>query len=144
MNGKELLDAYPKATQLIKRWFLNKMREYMKTSEEVPDDFKKYMEERGIASPILISMMDKNPSFLFKTFDEMGIYIETPLVIEPNKVRFTWDIFVNGIYPFGTTKYDTRIESESAAIEAAMSYIDKHFDELNNETNDAVITEDVK
>ena len=144
MNGKELLETYPRATQVIKRWFLNKMREYMKTSEEVPGDFKKYMEERGIASPILVSMMDKNPSFLFKTFDEMGIYIETPLVIEPNKVRFTWDIFVNGIYPFGTTKYDTRIESESAAIEAAMSYIDKHFDELNNETNDAVITEDVK
>ena len=144
MNSKELLEAYPKATQIIKRWFLNKMREYMKTSEEVPGDFKKYMEERGIASPILISMMDKNPSFLFRTFDEMGVYIEICLVVEPNVVRFTYDVFVNGIYSFGARKYDTRLEAESDAIENAMSYIDEHFDELNNETDDAIIIEDVK
>jgi hypothetical protein len=135
MNSRELLSTYPKAASIIRSWFLNKMMEAMATSD-APDDFKAQMKERGIADDMLVPIIEKNPSTLFKTFDDLGVYIEVPLVVEPNKVMFTYDIFVNGIYPFGAMKYDTRLEAESDAIENAMSYVNEH-DEL-------IITEEVK
>ena len=73
--GIEILNTYPLATEAVRDWFLKKM---LKSLEEdnVPQDFKDKMAERGVPDQTLAIMLDQSPRNFFDVLDENGIIVE--------------------------------------------------------------------
>jgi hypothetical protein len=76
MEGTELLNDYPKAGQVVKQWFLEKMLDGLK-DENLPEDFKEYVRAEGIDNDKIGKLIDSSPRALFDVFDSHKIYIET-------------------------------------------------------------------
>jgi hypothetical protein len=88
MTGLDLLESYPKAGQVVKQWFLEKMLEGLK-DENLPEDFKKYVREHDIDDDKIGKLIDSSPRALFDVFDENDVYIETVIDTDYN---FWWKI----------------------------------------------------
>jgi hypothetical protein len=73
--GIEILNDYPLATEAVRDWFFKKM---IKSLEEdnVPEDFKENMKNRGIPDQTLAIMLDQSPRNFFDVLDENGIIVE--------------------------------------------------------------------
>jgi hypothetical protein len=76
MEGTKLLEDYPKAGQVVKQWFLEKMLEGLK-DENLPEDFKKHVREQDLGNEQVGKLIDLSPRGLFDVFDSHKIYIET-------------------------------------------------------------------
>ena len=97
MKAIELLNANPKAAELIRAWFIEKMIESMKDADNIPDEFKEFMREQGIDNEKLSIMIDAQPRSLFEVFDAK-------------------EIFINVFYVVG--KFHAQISDNDAQIEA--------------------------
>lgn len=125
MNSAKLLKQYPLTTNLIKEWFFNKLVESIKNDNTVPEEFKEYMLNQGIAEDKLSIFIDSNPRGLFDLFDENNIVIETFLY--PNN-EFTIKIGKQAT----TNSWKKRIEAEEFAIEAAFELLENQLKEKEN------------
>ena len=134
MKGIELLETYPKVAKVIRDWFTKKMIESMENSNEVPEDFKNHMRERGAPDDLIINIINKNPSAMFEIFDSLHVYVGIAVDQLPETEQVTFNYF---ICPKGkcldTSPQDflTRRDMEYYAMLAAVEYIDNHFDELS-------------
>jgi hypothetical protein len=112
MNTTELLEKHPKATVVVKQWFLDRMIESFK-DETVPEDFKEYMKKQGIDSSRIASMVNGNPRVLFSVLDEQGVYVQVSINLQNiNKPSFTWSIDGQESNEW----YETRVDAEKNAI----------------------------
>ena len=115
MKTLELLENFPKATLVVKQWFLNKLLESLKDSS-VPDDFKEFVKAQDMENANISKMIDANPRILFDVFDEHKLYIQITYYDGP---KFWCSI--NGVE--SGNKYDTRLEAEKEAIEGAFQML---------------------
>ena len=135
MNGKELLNAYPKTAELVKDWFVEKMIESFKTTD-APYEFKEQMRQHAVNIDNLASIIDNNPRGLFDVFDTNGIYIDIYLGCDMND----WDVsFGYRIRPFKTMVrvkeniyepllcYPNRKEAERIAVEEAFVLLNEQL-----------------
>ena len=99
MKAIELLEGHPKAAELIRAWFIEKMIESMKDADNIPDEFKEFMREQGIDNEKLSIMIDAQPRSLFEVFDAK-------------------EIFINVFYVVG--KFHAQISDNDAQIEATI------------------------
>lgn len=136
MKGKELLEAYPKIANIIRDWFTTKMIENMSKADDVPDEFKNHMIERGVSDDLLINVIDKNPSALFEIFDSLHVYIGIAIhqIEETNQIVFNYYICPDGKCLDDTEfpDFTNRKDVEHYAMLAAIEYIDNHFDEFQS------------
>jgi len=133
MKGKELLETYPNVTTVIKEWFTNKLIENMSKTDDVPEDFKKAIKERGANDELLINIIDKNPAALFEIFDSLHVYIGIVIsqVPETDRVIFNYYVCPKGkCLDTSSQDFLNRKDVEHYAMLAAVEYIDNHFNEL--------------
>lgn len=68
----EILKQHPKAAQVMKDYYIDLMIE---SSQDLPDHFREFLEERGLEMSNIADMMAAAPRNLFDVFDEHGIFI---------------------------------------------------------------------
>lgn len=106
MKGLELLEAYPKAAEVINKFYHTKMIESMNTPD-VSQEYKDLLKEQEFDNEYIATFIDANPRILFDVFDEHEIYINI------SAPKFSFSIGTGGVIS-GTLK--TRKEAEKAAI----------------------------
>jgi len=117
MDGIQLLENYPKAGQVIKQWFLEKMLEGLK-DDNLPEDFKKYVREQDITNDTVGKLIDASPRNLFDVFDDHKVIIDITYFQGP-KFWFSINCDVDD------AKFDHRKDCEKAAIEQAFKLLNE-------------------
>jgi hypothetical protein len=119
MTGKELLEAYPKAAEIVVKYY---SEQFIKSIEagDVSDEIKEYAKGQTIDVEYIATFMDINPRGLFDVFDSHEVYIQITVDLENNCFRYSFD---GG--QLESNDYLTRIAAETRSIEAA-------FEILNN------------
>lgn len=115
MKGIELIEQYPKASEVVLEWYKNKMKDSLNIStlsEDIKESFSDYI----IGLDHISIMIDTNPRFLFDVFDEHSIFIEIF-----KKDRFSYDINQGEVI---AGSWASRKEAELAAIEQAFKLLD--------------------
>ena len=77
MKSIELLTEHPKATVVLREWFLKEMYKSFE-DKDVPEDLKLSMEEQGVQTEQLDTLIDLNARILFDVLDENKLFINTP------------------------------------------------------------------
>lgn len=133
MKGKELLETYPRIAKIIKDWFTAKMIGSMSNTDDIPEEFKNHMKERGASEDFLINVIDKNPAALFEIFDSLHVYIGIVIdkLPETEQVVFNYYICPNGkCQDTSPQEFLNRKDVEHYAMLAAVEYINNNIDEL--------------
>jgi hypothetical protein len=134
MNGLQLLEKHPYATEVIRAWFLEQMIESL-NDQSVPDEFKDFMRDQGIDNSKLSVMIDANPRMLFDVFDENDLFIE--IFMYPD-VTFTCKIGNEAT----TNSWKTRKEAEMFAIEAAFEILENKLKPVTEDEHVDITIED--
>lgn len=124
MTGIELLQKYPKASEVIKVWYLEKMMESFTKNdlpEGIPEDFIESFKTMGIKNEEVAPMIDANPSALFHLFDANDILIQ----INVNKA-FSYNINDGQVI---AGAWYTRKEVEFVAVEQAFELLNKKLEQ---------------
>ena len=119
MKASEILETYPKATAVIKQWYLEKILESL-NNDSLPEDFKEHVRNEGVDDDKIVAVIEAGPRALFDVFDENHIYIQINVLPEDLSATFTHIInnsFVSLII------YNNRKETERAAIEQAFEIL---------------------
>lgn len=119
---KELLEKYPKATEVIKSFYMEKLLASIKNNDSLPEDFKEFARQKGIDDDNVATMMEAAPRQLFDVFDANEIYIEIGL-----GKNFRWRI--------GETEWSKHYEFRPDAEKDAVI---KAYEMLNDKLNDNV------
>ena len=70
----EILNDYPIATEIVREWFLKRMRKSLE-EDNVSDEFKEGMLKMGVPDSTLAIMIDQSPRNFFDVLDENDIYV---------------------------------------------------------------------
>ena len=116
----ELLEKYPKAAEVVRNWFTDKMIESLKT-DDVPEDFKEMIRKDVIDNEKLDKILGTQPRTLFDVFDEHKIYIN----IIRNNGKFMWGWSDNIEHTIKGEFIDIRKDAESFAIKAAFEILEQ-------------------
>lgn len=122
MKGIELIEQYPKASEVVLEWYKNKMKDSLNIStlsEDIKESFSDYI----IGLDHISIMIDNNPRFLFDVFDENDIYIEIFVDYKSNSANFSYTVLNDEMYSNPLT-YTSRKEAELAAIDQAFKLLD--------------------
>ncbi len=118
MTGLELLEKFPKAADVIKEFYNNKMINSLEEDGNIPQDFKEMVRAQSFDSEYVAPFIDNNPRFLFDVFDSNNIYIQISVDLENNCFRYSFD---GG--KVESNDYELRIDAEKAAIEKAFEIL---------------------
>jgi len=110
MDLDKLFNDYPKACEIIKQWFLERMLESFK-DETVPEDFKEHIRKQGIETDKVIKIIGSNPRSLFQVLDDNNLFIEIRINMEEGP-EFSWGVNGNKVDDW----YSTRVEAEMKAV----------------------------
>jgi len=112
----DLLNKYPKAAEVVKNWFTEKMIESLNT-DDVPEDFKEMIRKDVIDNEKLDKILGTQPRTLFDVFDENEIFIQI-------NVFDTFSYSINqGKAISGSWK--TRKEAEGFAVKIAFEILEQ-------------------
>jgi len=129
---KDILETYPHATEVVRDWFVDKMKESLNT-QDLPDNFKEFMRQQGLPNDRLLKLFEENSRILFDVFDENGVIVRTTY----DKNLWSWDVlYTNTETPYSVKSVDTyssRKEAEKAAVNRAFQLLN---DQLNITYND--------
>jgi hypothetical protein len=117
MDGIQLLENYPKAGQVIKQWFLEKMLDGL-NNDSIPEDFKNYVRQQDINNDKIGKLIDASPRALFDVFDDHKLIIDITYFQGP-KFWFSINCAVD------EGKFDHRRDCERAAIEQAFKLLNE-------------------
>lgn len=125
MKGLELLEAYPKASELVVKYYSDKFTESIETSD-APEEFKEFAKNQTIDAAYVANFIDASPRSILDVFDEYSVYIQISLDVKPyENVKFNYSISGETAVIGSSLNFATRIEAEREAIERA-------FEILNN------------
>ena len=122
MKGLELLEAYPKAAEVINEFYRSKMIESMDTAD-VPDDFKEMLKQQEFDNEYVAKFIDANPRILFDVFDSNAVYIEILVDTTTNEPEFTYGVIDGDTMYTCPGKYNYRIEAEKVAVGKAFQLL---------------------
>lgn len=126
MKTKELLEKHPLATEVVRKWFFEKMLESVKLADDVPQDFKDAMMAEGITNERLIIFIDSQPRTLFDVFDEHDLSIN--IIRTPNSTE-EWDWEIMQAYAENSV-CKSRKEAELSAIVGAFRLLEEKLTPL--------------
>ena len=73
MNGQELLEKFPKVTELTRQWYKGQVLKASSIAES--PEYKQYLEEFAVKDELLVTVLNENPRALFDVFDENKVFI---------------------------------------------------------------------
>ena len=117
MNGKELLETYPKAAEIVRKHFMDKLLESLNDAD-LPDDFKEFARSQEIDNDKVGGLIDAQPRGLFDVFDDNDVFIEISVDLENKCFRYSF----NG-GRVESNDYTTRKETEVEAIKGAFEIL---------------------
>ena len=124
MIGIELLEKYPKAGEVIKAWYLQKMIESFNNldlTDGIPQDFLDSFKSMGVKNEEVAPVIDANPSALFHLFDTNEILIQ----INVGKT-FSYSINEGEVIAGG---WDTRKKADFAAVVQAFELLNRKLEQ---------------
>ena len=124
----EVLKQYPKAAQVMKDYYIDLMIE---SSQDLPDHFREFLEERGLEMSNIADMMAAAPRNLFDVFDEYGIIIS----ITYDKAASKFCYFVNEYE--NKEHFDTRKEADKDAVQTALLLLEAKLNALEKTNEDS-------
>ena len=116
----ELLEKHPKAAEVVRNWFTDKMIESLNT-DDVPEDFKEIIRQDVIDNERIDKILGSQPRALFDVFDEHEIYIN----IIRNNGKFMWGWSDNIEHTIKGEFIYIRKDAESFAIKAAFEILEQ-------------------
>jgi len=122
MNGKTLLETYPKSADIVKQHFTEKLLESLNNAN-LPDDFKEFARQQQIDNDKIGELIDSQPRGLFDVFDSNGVYIEILVDLTKDDALFSYVINGNIMSNVEGVLYNSRIEAEKVAIEKAFEIL---------------------
>ena len=122
----EVLEKHPKATQVMKDYYINLMIE---SAQDLPDHFREFLEDRGLEISNIAAMMETAPRNLFDVFDEHGIIISVTYDRAANKFCYFVNEYENKKH------FDTRKQADKDAVETALTLLEVKLTPLE-ETNE--------
>jgi hypothetical protein len=132
MKTNELLAKYPLATEVVRKFFFDKMIASVESAKDIPAEFKQSLMNEAITDERLIIFIDSQPRTLFDVFDENEVFIFIHYMDVKDNVEF-FHSFRN-IDTNPVKLFKTRKEAELFAIEAA-------FEILENKLSSNEVTE---
>ena len=124
MKGIELLTKYPKAAEVVRKWYLDKMVESFANptvNVEIPQDFIDAFRAEGVKNEDAAILIDANPSTLFHLFDEHKVFIQINV-----GVVFSYEINKDQVI---AGAWNTRKEAESKALAQAFEILNKQLEQ---------------
>lgn len=116
MEADYLFNAYPKAAEVIKKYYFDT---FIKSLTSVEDEATKEFAKSIINDDYIKSFIDHNPRGCFDAFDENGVFIEITVIVgEPVFFIYHVNGEVNNMPPYGK-----RTEAEIAAVEKAFQIL---------------------
>lgn len=122
MKGLELLEAYPKAAEVINEFYHTKMIESMNTPD-VSQEYKDLLKEQEFDNEYVAIFVDSNPRMLFDVFDSNAVYIEILVDLTKDNALFNYIIDGDVMGNVEATLYNSRIEAEKVAVEKAFQLL---------------------
>lgn len=122
MKGLELLEAYPKAAEVINEFYHTKMIESMNTPD-VSQEYKDLLKEQEFDNEYVAKFIDANPRILFDVFDSNAVYIEILVDYSKNEAEFTYGVIDDDEMNTESTTYKYRVEAEKVAVEKAFQLL---------------------
>lgn len=122
MNGKTLLETYPKAAKVIKQHFVNQLVKSLETAD-LPEDFKEFARQQEIDNDKIGTLIDSQPRGLFDVFDDNELHVEILVMYSDRPSIFTYTVIEGDLIHTQPTKYTSRIEAERVAIEKAFEIL---------------------
>lgn len=129
MTGLELLEAYPKAANVIGEFYHGKLLSSLEDDGDViPEDFKEMIKSQEFDNEYLAKFIDSNPRFLFDVFDMNDIYIQTPIHWDQGEAFFGYTIQRPEEAEFvSINRYNYRDIAEKFAVEKAIEYLNNQL-----------------
>lgn len=90
MKTRDFLEKYPVAVGIITKYYTNLMLETV--TDDMPPNFKEYLEQRGFTLDELANLIDANPRSLLDVFDENDVHASLDMQFVDRKVRFKVNI----------------------------------------------------
>ena len=132
----DILEKFPHATEVVRDWFVEKMKESLNT-QDLPDNFKDFMRQQGLPNDRLLKLFAENPRILFDVFDDNGVIIN---VMYHDNI-FTWDVnYTKSEVPYGVKSvdiYSSRRMAEVHAVERAFQILNDKLNITLNEGQDS-------
>lgn len=122
MNSKELLEKYPKAAEVIKKYFVDQLLASVEATE-LPDEFKDFARQQGVDDDAIAGIINSQPRGCFDVFDQHQLYIGiTPTYTLNGDVVFKYTIatLISG-------EEKTRKEAEATAVELAFKLLNEQL-----------------
>lgn len=118
----EELEKFPNVLDALREHYVKKLEDSMKNTENIPDDFKEMLREKGITDNTIMSVINENPAALFYFFDGYKIFIN---VTAYSDGLFGYSI-LGTLATLGTnTTFPSRKEAEKEAINVAINELEK-------------------
>lgn len=123
MKTIELLEKYPLATEVVRKWFYDRLIESMKDRENIPEDLKwsKVMAEEAVTNERLSIFIDVQPRGLFDVFDENDIII---VIGYHENFGFNYAVCKDDIQQH---YFKTRKEAELCSVEVAFEILEEQL-----------------
>jgi hypothetical protein len=128
MEGTTLLQDNPKATKVIKDWFMAKMIKSFEKSMDIPDDLRETMLQEGIEDDKLSLLISENPRMLFDVLDDNDIHVAITIMSFTlnDPTLYSYIVFPRPkihVEDDTLTWHPTRLIAESLAIEEAIQLL---------------------
>jgi len=119
MNSQELLETYPKAADVVRKHFMEKLLENLNDAD-LPEDFKEFARQQDIDNEKIASLIDAQPRGLFDVFDANDVFIQITIDLENKCFRWSFD---GGLVE--SNDYTSRKEAELASVEKAFEILNE-------------------
>lgn len=126
MNSKELLKKYPKTTEKIKEWHLNKLKLSI-NDPNIDEEFKKQLKIDIVTNDMISQIIDSNPHAYFEFFDDNDIYARVLPEVSVNIKSFTADIYVYDKGAGINKSFNKRIGAERAILERMIEILEEEL-----------------
>ena len=118
----EELEKFPNVLNALREHYTKKLEDSIKQTENIPDDFKEMLKERGITDDTIISVVNENPAALFYFFDGYKMYIN---ITAYSSGLFGYSILGNLATVGTNTTFPSRKEAEKQTIQVAINELEK-------------------
>ena len=118
MKTSELLAKYPLATEVVRKFYFDKMIASVESAKDIPEEFKQSLMNEAITDERLVIFIDSQPRTLFDVFDDNEIYLNISRI---NNI-FMWSLAENQF--LDPRIFNSRKEAELAAIAKAFELLE--------------------
>lgn len=115
------LEKFPNVLDALRNHYVKKLEDSIKKTENIPDDFKEMLKEKGITDDTIISVVNENPAALFYFFDGYKMFIN---ITSYSDGSFSYSILGEVATVGASLTFPSRKEAEKQAITLAISELE--------------------